>query len=113
MVARKVLVTWLSNYTCKGIDFNLGDNGCQLFYEAEQRGITWMVLRPKLARYWVVIAEQKGHMTTLNCCTKYWDGTVEKDPLYHEREYTEDLPVALLESLAKYIHSGANPFKKE
>lgn len=110
---RQVSITWLSNFTLGEIDFRLGDNGTQLFYEAEKRGITWVVLRPKTARYWVVIAERKGCLKTLNCCVEHNDGTVEKDPLYHQAEYTEDFPVALLESLVNYIYSGADPFSKQ
>ena len=110
---RQVSVNWLSNYTLGDIEFRLGDNGAQLFYEAQKRGITWMVLRPKTACYWVAIAERQGSLKTLSCCNKYDDDTVEKDPLYPQAGYTEEVPVALLESLVNYIHSGASPFSKQ
>lgn len=103
-------VIWLSKYQIVGIDFRLGDNGVQLFYEAKVRGITWIVMRLKSTHYWVVIAYRNGWMKTLNFCILHWDGTVEKDPLYHSGEYRSDVPTVLLESVANYIKSGANPF---
>lgn len=110
---RTEAVTWLSNYPCKGINFRLGDNGVQLFYEAVVRGITWMVLRPKSSRYWCCIAEYKGSYRVLDSCHKHWDDTVELDPLYQEKGCDEDIPITLLEPLADYINSGSDPFTRE
>lgn len=105
-------VTWLSHHSYKGIVFDLGDNGPQLFYEAKVRGITWMVLRPKPSCHWCVTVERKGSLRLLNDRAKHWNGMIEDGPLYGKGDCMAEEPVALLEALAEYIHFGVDPFDK-
>lgn len=105
-------VTWLSRHIFKGIVFELGDNGPQLFYEARSRGITWMVLRPKPGRCWFVIVERKGSLRTLNHRDQHWDGTTGEGPLWGKGNCIAEEPITLLEALADFVLSGNDPFAR-
>ena len=108
----QIPVTWLSYYTCKGINFRLGDNGSQLFYEAKRRGIYWLVLRVKPLPSWVVMVKRNGCLRTLNAHVQHGDGTVDIGPLWDEKGHAEDVPVDLIHDVADYIQSGKDPFAK-
>ncbi len=104
-------VQWLGSLTVKGIEFKIGNNGSQDFYETDQRGNYWLVLRCKGSSAWVAMCERKGSLRTLNCCLIRHDGEREEDPLYGISE-TASEPTALLEGLVCYIQSGVDPFRE-
>ncbi len=108
----KSKIQWLGTKTVNGIEFSMGDNGCQLFYETKQSRTYWVILRGKGAKEWVALCERKGALRTLNCCHIHFDNQREEDPLYNAPA-TGDEPIALLAALADYIHQGIDPFRKK
>lgn len=99
---------YFGEYSCKGINFCLGDNGDSHFYETKVRGIYWRVFRDRTWGSWLVHAEENDCFKLLNCRSIHLDGTVEDGPLYSNNGDKEDVPQKLLEALADYINSGVD-----
>jgi hypothetical protein len=123
-------IKWLDPVTVSGVTFRKGDNGEQLFYDAEANGIRWTVIRPHIRNpvmpgvtppkdgfchvpYWSACVEDAGGaVKLLNSATVGHDRQLrDVGPLHDATDsgYV-DPPTRLLEGVAGMIADGTNPW---
>ncbi|MGB3203580.1 MAG: hypothetical protein WBB28_01190 [Crinalium sp.] len=98
------------NYS--GIEFTLGENESQYYWETTHKEVYYCVLQPKKAYpdYWAIIAIKGDRSKPLNTATRSTSGQiVEADPLYTEAE----LPCyEWLQRLGAWLKKGHSAFEE-
>ena len=121
-------IKWFDPVTINGVTFCKGDNGQQLFYEIEQDGLHWVILRPHIIDpvlpgqesprdgrahipWWAAHVWRGESVCNLNLCCLDWHRNETRGPLYEctDSGYA-DPPMMMLAEIANWVHIGVDPW---